>query len=117
MLVDGEEIKFGANGPRSINGRTMVPFRPLFEALGASVEYDLVHKVVTADKEDIKIELTIGDKIAKRNGAEITMANAPVLFKGTTFVPLRFVAESLEANVDFDSKAQLITITLGDQSQ
>lgn len=111
VIVDGKELVFGANGPREIMGRTMVPFRPLFESLGADVEYDLIHKQVTAEKENIRFELMIGEKVAKRNGAEIRMEVAPVLIKGTTFVPLRFVAEALDAEVDFNAVDQIITIT------
>ena len=111
VIVDGKELVFGANGPREIMGRTMVPFRPLFESLGADVEYDLIHKQVTAEKENIRFELMIGEKVAKRNGAEIRMEVAPVLIKGTTFVPLRFVAEALDADVDFNAVDQIITIT------
>lgn len=110
VIVDGEPIKFGANPPKQITGKTMVPFRPLFEALGAQVDYDLVHKAITAEKDDIKIELMIGDKIGKKNGAEINMGTAPVLIKGTTYVPLRFIAESLEAEVAYDQATQVITI-------
>jgi hypothetical protein len=117
VIVDGEEVKFGEATPRAIQGTTMVPFRPLFEALGANVEYDLVHKSVTATKDSTGIELTIGEKIAKKNGAEITMAQAPVLIKGATYVPLRFVAEALEATVEYDKATQVITIdTGGDQT-
>jgi hypothetical protein len=111
VIVDGKELVFGANGPREIMGRTMVPFRPLFESLGADVEYDLIHKQVTAEKENIRFELMIGEKVAKRNGAEIRMEVAPVLIKGTTFVPLRFVAEALDAEVDFNAVDQIVTIT------
>ena len=111
VIVDGKELVFGANGPREIMGRTMVAFRPLFESLGADVEYDLIHKQVTAEKENIRFELMIGEKVAKRNGAEIRMEVAPVLIKGTTFVPLRFVAEALDAEVDFNAVDQIITIT------
>ena len=111
VIIDGNELVFGANGPREIMGRTMVPFRPLFESLGADVEYDLIHKQVTAEKENIRFELMIGEKVAKRNGAEIRMEVAPVLIKGTTFVPLRFVAEALDAEVDFNAVDQIITIT------
>lgn len=111
VIVDGEPIKFGKNPPKQIVGKTMVPFRPLFEALGAQVDYDLVHKAITADKDDIKIELMIGDKIGKKNGAEINMGTAPVLIRGTTYVPLRFIAESLNAEVEYDQATQVITIS------
>lgn len=110
VIVDEKEVSFGANGVRTFGGRTFVPFRPLFESLGAEVEYDLVHKKVTATKDNNEVELTIGDKIARKNGAEITMEAPPQLLKGTTYVPLRFVAESLDADVDFDGANGVINI-------
>ena len=111
VIVDDKEVNFGANGVRTFGGRTFVPFRALFEALGSEVDYDLVHKKVTATKGNNEIELTVGEVIARKNGAEITMEAAPQLVKATTYVPLRFVAESLDANVDFDKAAGVITIT------
>lgn len=111
VIVDEKEVNFGANGVRTFGGRTFVPFRALFEALGSEVEYDLVHKRVTATKGNNEIQLTVGELIARKNGAEITMEAAPQLVKATTYVPLRFVAESLDADVNFDGAAGVITIT------
>ena len=110
VIVDDKEVNFGANGVRTFGGRTFVPFRALFEALGSEVEYDLVHKRITATKGNNEIQLTIGDVIARKNGAEITMEAAPQLVKATSYVPLRFVAESLDATVNFDGVAGTITI-------
>lgn len=110
VIVDDKEVNFGANGVRTFGGRTFVPFRSLFEALGCEVDYDLVHKKITATKGNNEIELTIGELIARKNGAEITMEAAPQLVKKTSYVPLRFVAESLEAEVNYDGDAGVITI-------
>jgi hypothetical protein len=111
VIVDETEVNFGANGVRTFGGRTFVPFRPLFEALGSEVEYDLVHKTVKATKGNTLIELTIGEVIGKKNGAEITMEAAPILLNKTTYVPLRFVAESLDAKVNYDGPGGIINIT------
>ncbi len=114
VIVDEKEVNFGSNGVRTFGGRTFVPFRALFEALGSEVDYDLVHKKITATKGNIEIELTIGEVIARKNGAEITMEAAPQLVKATSYVPLRFVAESLDAEVNFDGTAGVITISTKD---
>ncbi len=110
VIVDDKEVNFGDNGVRTIGGRTFVPFRALFEAMGAEVDYDLVHKKVTATKDNNEIELTVGDLIARKNGAEITMEAAPQILNKTTYVPLRFVAESLNADVNFDGANNKIVI-------
>lgn len=113
VIVDGKQIDFGTNGVRVMGGRTFVPFRPLFEYMGAEVEYDVVLKRVTATKDNNEVQLTIGERIARKNGAEIMMEAPPQIFNSTTYVPLRFVAESLDAKVDYDGKAGVITITTG----
>lgn len=111
VFVDGDVVNFANEKPQFVGGRTLVPMRPIFEALGAEVDYDLVHKRIFARKDNLEIELTIGELIAKKNGAEITMDVAPLLRKGSTLVPLRFVAESLEADVNFDKAKNIITIS------
>lgn len=51
LLVDGKEIQSDVQ-PQMINGRVMVPARPLAEALGAKVEWDAAHhSVVIISKE------------------------------------------------------------------
>ena len=110
VILDEKELSFGDNGVRVLGGRTFVPFRPLFEAMGATVDYDLVHKKVTATKDNNEIELTVGDLVARKNGAEITMEAAPQILNKATYVPLRFVAESLDAKVNFDGANNTITI-------
>ena len=110
VFVDDEEVKFGDEKPQSIAGRTLVPMRPIFEALGATVDYDIAFKKITARRDNSEIELTIGEKIARKNGAEITLAVPPTLRGGSTLVPLRFVAESLDTTVAYDPKTLKITI-------
>lgn len=40
LIVNGKAISFPEAPPQIINGRTMVPARPLAEALGATVDWD-----------------------------------------------------------------------------
>ena len=46
LFVDGREIFFPEAPPQIINGRTMVPAKPLAEALGAKVAWDAVGRRV-----------------------------------------------------------------------
>lgn len=58
LFVDGKEIVFADAPPQMINGRTMVPARPLAEALGATVAWDgetqsvVVTKITVASVPD-----------------------------------------------------------------
>lgn len=46
LFVDGQEIAFPEAPPQIINGRVMVPARPLAEALGGTVRWDAAQKAV-----------------------------------------------------------------------
>lgn len=85
-----------------VGGTTMVPMRPIFEALGARLTWDAANNSVTAVKSDTTIRLTIGSATATRDGVEVELARAPMLSGGSTLVPLRFVSEALGSKVGWD---------------
>ena len=61
--LDGELLTF-EQPPVIIEERTLVPLRAIFEALGASVEWDGATKTAVAVKGDISISVTINSNIA-----------------------------------------------------
>ena len=69
VKLNDEMIDFADVKPQIINSRTMVPLRAIFEALGASVEWNDATKTVKSQKGDISIELTIGAKELKKNAS------------------------------------------------
>ena len=75
----------------------MVSMRVIFEALKAEVNYDAETQKITATKGDTVIELVLGQKSAKKNGQTISLDVAATTRNGNTMVPLRFVAEALNA--------------------
>lgn len=52
LVVNGQEIVFPDAPPQMINGRVMVPARPLAEALGAKVEWDEANQAVIVTKPE-----------------------------------------------------------------
>lgn len=83
------------------NGRTLVPMRKIFERLAADVNWQTETKTVTATKGDIQIELTLGQTTAVVNGQTLQLDVPAKLIGDRTMVPMRFVAESLGAKVDY----------------
>jgi hypothetical protein len=59
------------------------------------------------------IRMKIGSTTAMAGSDTLTLAVAPVIRNGTTFVPLRFVSEAFGASVQWDSIFQIIEISLG----
>ncbi|MFH0070920.1 copper amine oxidase N-terminal domain-containing protein, partial [Peribacillus sp. NPDC056705] len=92
------------------NGVTFVQFRPLFQALDYSVQWNNTNKQVTGTYIDQKLQMTIGQKTAYVNGVKTTLDIAPFTESGNTLVPLRFVAEATGLPVKWDQKARTIQI-------
>ena len=111
VILNGNELSFD-QPPYIENGTTMVPMRAIFEALGASVDYDAETKTITANKGSTIIELTTGASTAKVNGREKTLASPVANKNGTTMVPLRLVSEALGAEVSWDGESKVVTINL-----
>jgi hypothetical protein len=109
--IDGSEVQIGAT-PYITNGKTMVPFRFVAEALDAKVSWDQSEKMVTIVKGDVTVYLWIGKNYAIVSGNMVNLTSPPELKNGKTYVPLRFVSESLGAKVDWEPLARVITITL-----
>ncbi len=109
VIVDGSRLKF-AVPPIIVNVRTLVPLRTIFEHLGAKVDWNAATRTVTAVKENVRIQLTIGKRTAYKNGQKIDLDAPGQIVKNTTMVPLRFVSESMGARVDWDRAARTVYI-------
>lgn len=110
VVIDGKLQTFSQ--PAIVKkGSTLVPLRGVFEALKADVSWNAKTGTVTATKGSIKIVLTVGKSVAYVNGKAVTLTAKAEIINGSTMVPLRFVSESLKANVSWDSNTFTATIT------
>ncbi len=110
VYLDGKALSFDVP-PTVEKGRTLVPLRVIFEALGARVAYDSVNNTVTATKGDTTISLPIGNINANVNG-KIKKLDVPAkVVSGRTMVPIRFISEALGASVEWDAVTSSVFIT------
>ena len=93
-----------------VQGRFLVPMRGIFEALGATVHWDGDTRTVTGTKGDISVKLTIDSKITTVNNKKVELDVPATVIEGRTFVPARFISESLGANVEWDGEIRVATI-------
>jgi len=59
-----------------------------------------------------KVELQIGEQASAVNGKGIVNDVAPIIHNSRTMVPLRFVAETLGAQVDWNGETSTVTVTV-----
>ena len=91
-------------------GRTLVPVRFVSEALGADVDWQPEAQQVVIRDGDSEIVLAIGSSEVLVGGNSRILDCAPVIANNRTFVPLRFVSETLGADVDYNDATKEITI-------
>ncbi|MBQ4527430.1 MAG: copper amine oxidase N-terminal domain-containing protein [Clostridia bacterium] len=108
--LDGERITFDQD-PILTNGRTLVPLRAIFEKLGAQVQWDAETQTVKATKGDTTITLTINDVTAYKNDESITLDVPGKIVNGRTLVPLRFVSDCFDTDVQWNAEYQKVILT------
>lgn len=109
VSLNGKYVQFDEK-PAIVESRTIVPMRAIFEALGAKVEWDEKTRTVTVSKENTRVALQIGSKRAYVNNRLVILDVAAIIINGRTFVPVRFISESLGAKVDWDDREKTVII-------
>ena len=118
VFVNAKKIVFAdQNAYITDEGRTLVPARGVFEALGCKVEWDAENYVVNISDEDQQknIVLTIDDvnmKVVTGEEEAIKTLDVPAqLMNDRTMIPLRAVSEALDCMVMWDESSYAINIS------
>jgi hypothetical protein len=122
IRLNGKMLSFDVE-PFIENDRVLVPLRGVMERLGAEVGWDGETRTVSVATEGVSIQLVIGENTAK---VVKTVEGTPVeqtveldvaakLVNDRTFVPVRFISETLGASVDWDNDLRIVIIGTGIQ--
>lgn len=113
LIVNGAIISFSDAKPYiDTNNRTMVPVRFVSEALGAKVSWNDNAKAITITKDSRNILITINQPTIMIDSKPVIMDTVAVLTdSGRTFVPVKYIAEALNATVSWESSSKTITIS------
>ncbi len=109
VTLDGNPITFDVP-PQLIDGRTMVPLRMIFEALGAEVTWDDATQTASGVKGDTTVKITIDEKVLYKNGQAITLDVPAQLVNDRTLVPVRAISESFAVDVDWDDATSTVIL-------
>jgi hypothetical protein len=109
VSINDELITFDSE-PFIENETTLVPMRKIFEALNTDVQWVNETRQIIATDESNCIILTIDSLEAQKNGTNINLLVAPKIVNDMTYVPVRFIAESLNADVTWDEASQTVVI-------
>ncbi len=109
VLLDSIPVEFDVP-PMAVNGRTLVPFRAIAEALGATVGWDQATGTARASLDGIEVIVPLDSCTAMRDGAPLSL-DVPARTVGQRILmPLRFFAEAFGCRVDWDQAAYSVII-------
>ena len=109
IKLDGE-FEYFYEKPILTDGRVLLPFRELFEFFGLDVTWDNETQTAVAKNEETEIKITVNDTKTYVNGKEKILDVPALLTGGRTYIPVRFVAESLGYTVGWDNRNQIVNI-------
>ncbi len=115
LAFDGAYLASDVPG-MAVSGRTLVPVRLISEQLKAEVVWQKENNTVTIALGGKTIILTIGSNTALINGQIVAVPDnvsvSLVNYEGVarTMVPVRFVSENLNAQVNYDQAQRLVSI-------
>ncbi len=115
LVVSGAAVECD-QAPIIEEGRTLVPFRAVGEALGAEIGWEANTKTVTFDTAEGKVAFEVGGKklqyTDKATNATVTAdVDVPAkIVNGRTMVPVRLVAETLGFEVNWDAATRTVYV-------
>jgi len=111
VKYDQLEIMFPDQEPILRNQRTLVPIRPIAESLGFLVDWDPTTQMAHFSRNIDQVSVQIGQPIADRNGEKIELDVPALVIQERTMVPLRFIAEALNYQVEWNGLDKIVQIS------
>ncbi|MGE5391230.1 MAG: copper amine oxidase N-terminal domain-containing protein [Deltaproteobacteria bacterium] len=109
LYVDGEYMNFDDASPIVVNGRTMVPLRELAEYLGCDVEWQAPSTIKISGYKGT-VTMTVDSTKYLEGSVEKQMDVAPFIKSGHTYVPVRFIGEYFDYEVEWDPEYQCVDL-------
>lgn len=98
--------------PVTFAGTMLLPMRDVFEALNSEIKWFASEQKIVATRGNTVIQLWIGRPEATIDGRPVKLPVAPTLIGGSTYVPLRFPAETFGGTVKWDPATRTALIEI-----
>ncbi|MCX7745893.1 MAG: copper amine oxidase N-terminal domain-containing protein [Clostridia bacterium] len=114
IVIDGKVGTY-TDVPIVVNGSTLLPLRAVLVNLGVvndnnHIKWNASDKSITILKDSKTISLKVDNNTGYVDGKPIKLQVPPTVYKNKTYIPARFVAESLGKKVVWDGSTQSVLI-------
>jgi len=111
VIVNEEEVLFTKQPPVIIDGRTLVPAREVFEALGFVSHWNSQTGRAILLNDEYTIVITIGRMAFTTNGTSHLLEIPAQVIGGSTMIPLRAILESIGYHLRWDNVTRTVIIS------
>lgn len=110
VRINGDNVIFDDQTPEIVDGRTLVPLRGVFDSMGFDVNWDESTRSAKISNSLNDITMTENIKRVTANARTIEIDVAPQIMGGRLMIPLRAVAESINADVEWNESDRTVSI-------
>lgn len=102
--------------PIIVNGNTLLPLRQLVINLGVkddpkNIKWNPLTKSIYIVKDNTSITLKVNSSTAYVNGKPVKLSAPPVIYKNSTYIPIRFISQTLNKKVVWHPSSNSVIIT------
>jgi len=110
VILNNQQLQFNEVAPIIVNGRTLVPLRAIFEAMGATVTWNQQTQTATAIRGNTTVVLPLNSTKPTVNGVVYSLDVPARIVNERTLAPLRFLGEAFGGYVAWDEVSRTITM-------
>lgn len=113
VYLNGEQIVYDSNDaqPQIFSSRTYVPIRKTAESLGLTIDWNSKTETLTFTRDGVTIAHTMRSDIVYVNGEPVRFDTKSINKNNRTLMPVRMLAESIGADVQWDDVNRCVNIT------
>ncbi len=114
LQINGQNVQFANNGLFTYTVNLNTQGANHINILAFDDAGNKVAKTITVNYiKRVTVIMQIGNNFVYVNGAQRKLSYPPFIYKGRTMVPLRFLSEVFNAQIDWDPIFKIVTVFLG----
>jgi len=118
IIIDNRELVFLEADGYGVpffdeNNRTLIPLRKPLEAIGATVSYDNIKRIVSVEKAGTIVNVPIGENIINVNDQEVAIDTKSIIKDDRTYIPLRAVLTAFGCDIVWHGNSTTILVVRG----
>jgi len=115
ITVDGRPAVFHVQQPIFVQDRVLVPIRGVFEMMGFTISWDSANRMARMDRPGTVIIVPADMSSFVVNNTIISPSVPQQVLNGRLMLPLRYVAEAVQASAEWDQVNRVAMITTNGQ--